>query len=499
MSHATVIYPHQLFWPHPALSPERPVFLIEEPLFINEFPTHRQKALLHRLSLTAYADKLIAAGYSVTYLENTAPCTTKDQLRKVCAAGHDTIHIVDTTDNWLERRINETLSETGATRIAYESPLFILPKTEAIERYQKSKRHMARFYQRMRTRLNILIETDGAPVGGAWSYDSENRQKLPKNITLPAEPIFYSDQQVEAAQAWLQNQPGTWYGEDHFWLPYTHEGARQYLELFLSERLAAFGPYEDAIDSSQTRLFHSTLSPLINIGLITPTEVVSAALTYAKEKDIPLPSLEGFIRQIIGWREFIRAAYEADGTTMRTKNFWQYEKALPLTFWNGTTGIIPLDDTINKALRYGYTHHIERLMIAGNFMLLSEIHPDQVYRWFMAMYVDAYDWVMVPNVYGMSQFADGGIFATKPYISGSNYIQKMSHYKPGEWSKTWDALYWNFINSHQDFFLKNHRLSMMPRLLAKMPEEKRNGHLKIAADYLAGNHHKATNTNSLFT
>jgi deoxyribodipyrimidine photolyase-related protein len=484
MSHATVIYPHQLFWPHPALTPGRPVFLIEEPLFINEFPTHRQKALLHRLSLKAYAEKLTAAGYQVTYLENQLGVTTKDHLKTICAAGYSNLHIVDITDNWLERRITETLHDTGTTRTWYESPLFILPKAEAIERYQKSKRHMARFYQSIRTSLGILLEADGAPTGDAWSFDSENRQKLPKHISLPTEPTFTSSNIIVDAQAWLSTQPGEFYGEDHVWLPYSHEAAEQYLTTFLTDRFTNFGPYEDAVSSQHTRLFHSTLSPLINIGLLTPEQVVTAALTYARMHDVPLPSLEGFIRQIIGWREFIRAAYEVDGTTMRTKNFWNHSRTLPSGFWDGTTGINPLDDTIKKSLRHGYTHHIERLMIAGNFMLLSEIHPDQVYRWFMAMYVDAYDWVMVPNVYGMSQFADGGLFATKPYISGSNYIRKMSDYKPGEWSVTWDALYWNFIHTHQDFFLKNHRLSMMPRLLANMPEDKRNAHLKIATNYL---------------
>jgi deoxyribodipyrimidine photolyase-related protein len=497
MSHATVIYPHQLFWPHPALAPGRPVFLIEEPLFINEFPTHRQKALLHRLSLKVYTEKLTAAGYQVTYRENQSGVTTKDQLKIIYAAGYSTLHIVDTTDAWLERRITETLNNIGATRVWYESPLFILPKGEAIERYLKSKRHMARFYQGMRTHLGILLETDGIPTGGAWSFDSENRQKLPKHISLPTEPTFYSNNDIVDAQVWLSTQPGEFYGEDHVWLPYSHETAEYYLETFLTERFAEFGPYEDAINTKHTRLFHSTLSPLINIGLLTPSQVVAAATAYAKKHDIPLPSLEGFIRQIIGWREFIRAAYETDGNTMRTKNFWQYTKARPEAFWNGTTGINPLDDSIRKALRFGYTHHIERLMIAGNFMLLSEIHPNEVYRWFMAMYVDAYDWVMVPNVYGMSQFADGGLFATKPYISGSNYIRKMSDYKSGEWSVTWDALYWNFIHTHQDFFLKNHRLSMMPRLLANMEEGKRNAHLRIAKAYLEKTT-SATTPSSLF-
>jgi deoxyribodipyrimidine photolyase-related protein len=199
---------------------------------------------------------------------------------------------------------------------------------------------------------------------------------------------------------------------------------------------------------------------------------------------VSLNSLEGFVRQVIGWREFIRASYECDGTAMRTKNFWKHKRPLPLSFWNATTGVLPLDNAIEKALTSGYNHHIERLMVLGNFMLLTETHPDDVYRWFMGMYVDAYDWVMVPNVYGMSQFADGGIFATKPYISGSSYLKKMSDYTKGTWEDLWTALYWNFIGKNKEFFLSNHRLSMMPRLLEKMSQEKQKEYKTRATEYL---------------
>ena len=173
---------------------------------------------------------------------------------------------------------------------------------------------------------------------------------------------------------------------------------------------------------------------------------------------------------------------------MRNKNFFNHTRALKPEFWTATTNLLPLDNSIKSALTYGYNHHIERLMVLGNFMLLAQTKPDEVYRWFMAMYVDAYDWVMVPNIYGMSQFSDGGSFATKPYISGSNYLKKMSDYTKGingdDWEELWTALYWNFIYTHQKFFLTNFRLSMMPRLLAKMDETKRNSYLTYARAYL---------------
>jgi deoxyribodipyrimidine photolyase-related protein len=222
---------------------------------------------------------------------------------------------------------------------------------------------------------------------------------------------------------------------------------------------------------------------LLNIGLLTPQYVLDKAISYANEHNVPMNSLEGFVRQILGWREFIRASYEVDGNKMRQQNFFKHTRSLPAAYWDGTTGLAPVDHAINNALQYGYNHHIERLMVMGNVMLLSQIDPHDVYRWFMGMYIDAYDWVMVPNVYGMSQFADGGSFATKPYISGANYIKKMSDYKTGDWEQTWTALYWNFINTHLDVFKSNHRMSMMPRLLEKMDPDTREQHFETAKLY----------------
>ncbi len=215
-----------------------------------------------------------------------------------------------------------------------------------------------------------------------------------------------------------------------------------------------------------------------------PMEVVDQAIHYANEHEIPINSLEGFVRQIIGWREFIRGMYEAKGSDSRTANYWNHTRKMPASFYDGTTGIEPVDDTIKKVLRDGYSHHIERLMIIGNFMLLCEIDPKEVYRWFMELYIDAYDWVMVPNVYGMSQFADGGFFATKPYISGSNYVLKMSNYSKGPWQKTWDGLFWRFMDIHRDFFLKNPRLGMLVRTFDKMSDDKRMAHYDNAQKFL---------------
>lgn len=480
MSTATIIYPHQLFRKHPAIKPERPIYLVEEPLLLTHNPIHRQKLILHKLSLDAYECFLREQNHSVTRLSVVDHPTTASIFTQLQQDGVTQMHIADTTDNYLEQAIRASVIE----RTWYESPLFLLSRDEAVERYTTSKRFMATFYKQLRRDRHILVTADGDPVGGQWSFDADNRNPLPADQPLPPELHLYGNDDTVAAAEWATTVSAEQYGDAGCWLPYTHTGAQAWLADFLTERLSEFGPYEDALTTRGVRLFHSALSPLINIGLLTPQEVLEAALSQHESTPVPLQSLEGFIRQVLGWREFMRASYECDGSTMRTKNFWKHDRALPKTFWQANTDIPPIDHVISTALRYGYTHHIERLMVMGNFLLLSETDPDEVYRWFMGMYLDAYDWVMVPNVYGMSQFADGGMFTTKPYISGANYIKKMSDYPGGDWETTWTALYWRFIDRHQEFFRNNYRLSMMLRVLDRMKPETREGHLNHAEAFL---------------
>ena len=484
MSSATLIYPHQLYeLTFAGFNQAYPIYLVEESLFLTEFPAHRQKLLLHRLSLQAHKLELEAAGFTVRYLDVREYTSTEAVFKKLTEDGITEIHCANTTDDWLEQRIELYAARYGITRTSYPSELFIL-KTDFAERYQKSGRFMAKFYKTLRQDYKILLEIDGTPRGGKWSFDDENRLKVPKGTELPEDISYIEDENTLAAKAWLTELPGEQYGETAVWIPYTRKDAKTFLTDFLQTRFSQFGPYEDALVTSHSRLFHSALSPLLNIGLLNPIEVINEAISYATKHDVPLSSLEGFVRQILGWREFIRAAYIVDGRKMRTTNFFKHERPLPAGFWTASTGIFPLDATIMKALKYGYNHHIERLMVLGNFMLLSKTNPDEVYRWFMAMYVDSYDWVMVPNVYGMSQFADGGLFATKPYISGSNYLKKMSDFPTGNWEEIWTSLYWNFISDQHNFFLNNHRLSMMPRLLAKMEPAKKEQYQKTALKYL---------------
>ncbi|MEM9883508.1 MAG: FAD-binding domain-containing protein, partial [Planctomycetota bacterium] len=227
-------------------------------------------------------------------------------------------------------------------------------------------------------------------------------------------------------------------------------------------------------------LFHSVLSPMLNLGLLTPAECLARALEAAEASsggggEIPLNSLEGFVRQIIGWREFIRGVYQRYSEKQDRTNFWRHERRLKPCWYDGTTGLRPLDDAIRKAVRLGWNHHIERLMVLGNLLNLCEVHPKQAHDWFMEMFVDSSDWVMGPNVYGMGLMSDGGVFATKPYICGSNYLVKMSdsYTKSEDWCEVVDGLYWRFVDKHRDFFGGNARLSMMLGTLDRMADERK--------------------------
>jgi deoxyribodipyrimidine photolyase-related protein len=320
------------------------------------------------------------------------------------------------------------------------------------------------------------------PIGGQLTFDSENRKKYPKTKTPPIIQFPKATKYHKDALKYVHENFSQNYGEinEVIVYPIDFESSENWLTQFFENRFHDFGAYEDAIVREENFLNHSLLSPLINVGLLHPKEVIDKAIQFANKNDVPINSTEGFVRQILGWREFIRGVYEAKGSEERTKNFWEFSRKIPTSFYDGTTGIQPIDDVIKKINQTAYAHHIERLMIVGNFMVLCEFDPDEVYQWFMELFIDAYDWVMVPNVYGMSLFADGGLMSTKPYISSSNYIMKMSNYKKGDWQPTWDGLFWTFMDKHRDFFLNNPRLGMLIRTFDKMNPEKKELHFKNA-------------------
>ncbi|TAF64687.1 MAG: cryptochrome/photolyase family protein [Cytophagales bacterium] len=478
MKKAFLIFPHQLFEQNPMPLHEGEVWMIEEKLFFEQYTFHQQKIAFHRASMRYYAHFLTQKGIKINYIE--AKHAYAD-IRVFLAHAHQThlfeqLHYIDPTDNWLQKRIQKSAEKYHFDIQRYDSPLFLNHSAE-VEDYLNNTTNFLQtsFYIAQRKKRKILLEPNQKPLGGKWTYDAENRLKYPKQTTPPLiqypentsfyqEAISYTKQHFSNNYGQLSQQP---------LYPHTHAAARLWLENFLEQRFYAFGKYEDAIVAEASILHHSVLTPMLNVGLLTPAEILRTTLDYAQNNEVPLNSLEGFIRQIIGWREFIRMIYEKYGSKQRSMNYWQHHRKIPRSFWTASTGILPLDQVLKKTIKTGYVHHIERLMVIGNFMLLCQFDPNEVYRWFMEMFIDAYDWVMVPNVYGMSQFADGGLMATKPYISGSNYLLKMSDFQKGQWQNVWDALFWHFMHNNRSFFLANPRLAMLIRQYDKMDINKK--------------------------
>ena len=494
MHSAWIIFPQQLFAAHPCIKDEhKQVYLVEDDLFFGDsiYPQrfHQQKLQLHIASMAYYEDYLRSKGLSclsLKYHEGSASQTRLFTLLIDHGVRH--IHTLDPVDYLLKKRLEDNAYRADLQITWHKTPGFLnTQRQNSAYREHKNRWYMADFYQFQRKRMNILVEND-QPVGGRWSYDHENRKKIPKRYLdkIPTMEFASKTSYHVAAIARLQKQfshhPGN--GQKIIY-PVTHQDAQQWLDSFFEQRFRQFGPYEDAIVEGQSWLYHSILTPMLNIGLLTPKQVISHALRYAKQHDISLASVEGFIRQIIGWREFMRATYNDLGVSMRTANHWQHHRTISASFYRGDTGIDPVDDTIKRILQTGYCHHIERLMVLGGFFFLCEFEPNEIYRWFMDMFVDSYDWVMVPNVYAMSQHADGGQITTKPYFCGSNYIIKMSHYKKGPWSDIWDALYWRWIIKNHTELRKNHRWAMMCSQVDKMAESKKQGYLNTANQFLS--------------
>lgn len=481
---AAIVFPHQLFERNPALVGLSKAYLVEDPLFFKQYRFHAQKIVLHRASMKAYAASLIRDGFEVRYVESALLERTEDLGKILHKDKVRAVRFVDPTDDWLERRLLSGLEKFKIAGEKLADPCFLTDDDFAQSWFSsRQKFFFTDFYIQQRKRLGILIDDDRKPVGGKWSFDTENRKKLPKGTKLQPLPSYAQNKFVEEAIEYTKNEfPGNYGSAADFDFPIDHKQARKALSNFLDRRFASFGEYEDAIVQNESFLFHSVLTPALNIGLLSPREVVDEALK--RIDDVPMNSLEGFIRQVIGWREFIRQMYRFRGRQQRLGNFWNHTRKLSSRWYTGELGIEPVDCSIRRVVEHSYTHHIERLMILGNFMLLTEVDPNEVYRWFMELFIDAYDWVMVPNVYGMSQFADGGLMTTKPYLSGSSYVLKMSDYKKGDWSPIWDALYWRFIDRHRDFFSSNPRMSVMVSQLNRMGS-KLTEHHRVAERFLS--------------
>jgi deoxyribodipyrimidine photolyase-related protein len=464
-----------------------PLFMAEDLTLCTHYKYHKHKIIFFLAAMRTYADELKAQGFDVQY-EEFGQKTYFDRLQTFLDKNKVSKMIIhEVQDKFFESSLYHFLNTKKIEIEILDSPNFLCSRKQFKLYFPPNKKPLMKsFYEKERKRLNILMDLKGRPIGGEWSYDAENRKKAPKVLTnkvlMKHDYNHHLSHVIELVDYSFSDHPGE---SKNFWAPLNRAGALKNLHYFIEHHLHDFGSYQDAITPRSPFLYHSILSPMINAGLINPKEIIDEVLlALDKNKNIPLASVEGFIRQVMGWREFIRGIYQNYSEQEESKNFFNHKRKLSHHWYQGTTGLPPVDDAIKKANEYGYCHHIERLMILSNIMLLSELHPHEVHKWFMEMFIDSADWVMGPNVYGMGQFSDGGIFATKPYISGSNYILKMSDYKKGDWCDVWDGLFWRFIENHKAFFSQNPRLSMMVRTLEKMDPVRKKNLFSIAAHFI---------------
>ncbi|APW64595.1 hypothetical protein LPB137_01450 [Poseidonibacter parvus] len=452
-----LLYPHQLFENIEKLRGFK-ILLIEEPLFFTQYKFHIQKLVMHRASMKFYQNYLEQNDIEVQY------CGNENYLDDYT---DENITIYDVVDDWLIKKISKNLKNLTIL----DNPNFLNPKDE--------NRFFHKYYINRRKDLELFCP-NGKPEGGKWSFDEQNRKKMPKDEFLPLKLVFENEYIIEAKN--YCKKFDSFGCCDEFLYPVTFDEAKANLGYFLENKFSKYGTYQDAIVKDGKFLFHSNISSSLNIGLLDLNHVIEKS----SQVDVPFNAKEGFIRQVIGWREFMLSIYKSSHVQLRTTNFFEFKNKMPKKILEAKSLITPLDDVIKKLDKTSYNHHIERLMILGNIFLLLEIDPNDVYEFFMSSYIDAYDWVMVGNVYGMSGFSDGGSITTKPYISSSNYIVKMSNdYKKSEaWCKIMDGLYWRFLNKYKELFKNNIRMRMQLAILEKMPEEKLQNHLQIAEDYL---------------
>ncbi len=469
------------------LSKDVPVFMAEDNGLCSYIKHHKSKIALFFSAMRSYRDQLNNNGYKVIYYDANNNFLTSyfDKLLNIVKSNKiEKIEIYEIEDKPFEKDFLEFCKANNIEITFLPSPMFIDSRGSFKNFLGDKKFHLqANYYKQMRKKMNLLLEND-KPIGGKWSFDEDNRKKLPSGYEIPKLPIIKPYKEFSEISNVININFSNHPGELHSWMPHSYEQIVEWLEIFFKERFNEFGHYEDAIDKNEHFINHSVLSSSLNLGLITPKEVIDKSIDYAEKNDIPLNSLEGFIRQIIGWREFIRGIYQNYGDQMVKSNYWSHKNKLTAAWYDGSTGIEPLDEAIKGAQKYGYTHHINRLMILSNIMNLCNINPNEIYKWFMEMFIDSSDWVMVPNVYGMGTFADGGIFATKPYICGSSYILRMSNFKKGDWCDIVDGLYWKFIEEKKDFFITNPRLSLMIRALEKLNPDRKKHIFECANNFI---------------
>ena len=502
MSVTVWILGDQLLKEHPALfyaEKARPrdqvvVMIIESQSQMQLMAYHAKKITFLISAMRHYAEGLRSAGYRVDYRKGV---NTSQAILAHLKTSHPDNLITMEASSRRGREFQRNLSANfGVETVVLPNTQFLggqydpLPGVPVDQPVRQEQ-----FYRKMRQHFNLLMDDQGQPQGGQWNFDQKNRQPLPKKLDIPEIIQFNHDAITQDVMDEVERNYSITSDTKNFKLAVTHEDAILAAEDFFNRRLPNFGTYEDGMRQDETVLFHSMLAVYLNVGLLEPLDLVRTAERAYHEGVTEINNVEGFIRQVIGWREYMYWQYQRLMPALAQGNYWEAERPLPAFFWNkGENQLNCLEKVIKRVLSWGYTHHIERLMVLSNYCLLTGINPHQVYEWFNCGFIDAYEWVMVPNVYGMGLFADGGKVATKPYIASANYINKMSDYckdcsydrkkRTGSEACPFNFLYWNFLLKHQEKLADNPRMARMLYNLKFLDQEERAAVQSQSADYI---------------
>lgn len=499
---AVVVLGDQLDLNNPALLANPPksadILMVESPVESTVVWVHKVRVALFLSAMRHFAEELRKAGYTVHYrtLADTGRRSLVQEVAALCKQhGYASIDMAEPGEWRLEQEFLKFAKSENLKFRLLEDTHYLCSRSEFAKWASGYKQmRMEYFYREMRKRTGVLME-GAEPAGGKWNFDADNRSAFPKagpgDITPPA--FFEPDEITQAVFAEVEenfpDHPGTL---KNFAWPVTRTQALQALDNFIENRFANFGTYQDAMWTNTPFGWHSLVSSSINLHLLHPLEVIQKAEAAYRAGKVDVASAEGFIRQILGWREFMRGVYWLDMPKMREDNYLQAKLDLPKWFWTGNTHMNCLKDSIGQTLDYGYAHHIQRLMVIGNFALLAGLVPQQVEDWFLAVYVDAVEWVELPNVAGMALFANGGRFTSKPYIASGAYIKRMSNYctgckynpaeKTGEQACPFTTLYWGFLDQHEKMLSANPRTGLMAKNIARLDDAQRTALRQKVAD-----------------
>lgn len=471
------------FFPAELIKQKPVLVFIESYAKGNSRPYHKKKLIFLLSSMRHAALKAAEAGFPVIYWR------TKDHYDDALIAISKRYNKLDfvamEAAEWDTRARFIKASKTLDNRLKILPNTFFLADAATWKDKVSKGYRMEYFYREMRKQTGFLMDANGKPTGEKWNFDHANRKALPKKYKTPEIKSFEADEITTEVIAHVEaNFPEHFGTSDGFHYAVTRAEAQEVLNDFIAHRLHDFGAYEDAMATAEDEINHSVLSLYINNGLLGSIEVCKAVLEAFKENEsTPLASVEGFIRQIIGWREYIRVYYEVLMPGIHEKNALNLNEALPQSYWDGNSGLHCIDESVRNVKENGYAHHIQRLMVLSNFANLTRTNPYELNEWFWYGFVDAYDWVTTPNVIGMSTFADGGILASKPYVSSGSYINKMSNYcksckykvkdKLGEDACPFNYLYWQFVADYKDVFSQNGRVGFMVNTYEKKSEEEK--------------------------